>query len=83
MSNRLKLLFTILIVGGALTSFYAQESDSIEIYLIDAYVKPELPHKITLSFFTSDLCKSKVIIDDNYEYTVNMNSATCIKWRSR
>jgi hypothetical protein len=71
MSNRLKLLFTILIVGGALTSFYAQESDSIEIYLIDAYVKPELPHKITLSFFTSDLCKSKVIIDDNYEYTVN------------
>jgi len=71
MSNRLKLLFTILIVGGALTSFYAQESDSIEVYLIDAYVKPELPHKITLSFFTSDLCKSKVIIDENYEYTVN------------
>ena len=71
MSNRLKLLFTILIVGGALTSFYAQESDSIEVYLIDAYVKPELPHNFTLSFFTSDLCKSRVIIDENYEYTVN------------
>ena len=54
-----------------LTSFYAQESDSIEVYLIDAYVKPELPHKFTLSYFTSDLCKSKVIIDDNYEYKVN------------
>jgi hypothetical protein len=52
-------------------NLYSQETDSIEIYLIDAYVKPELPHKFTLSFFTSDLCKSKVIIDDNYEYTVN------------
>ncbi|MBT8386970.1 MAG: hypothetical protein KJO12_06120 [Ignavibacteria bacterium] len=52
-------------------NLYSQETDSIEIYLIDAYVKPELPHKFTLSFFTSDLCKSKVVIDDNYEYTVN------------
>ena len=52
-------------------NLFRKETDSIEIYLIDAYVKPELPHKFTLSFFTSDLCKSKVIIDENYEYPVN------------
>ncbi len=63
----------LLLCAIVLTSInlYSQETDSIEVYLIDAYVKPELPHEFTLSFFTSDLCKSKVIIDDNYEYTVS------------
>jgi hypothetical protein len=65
-----KIIFLCAMVLTSI-NLYSQETDSIEIYLIDAYVKPELPHKFTLSFFTSDLCKSKVIIDDNYEYTVN------------
>ena len=65
-----KIIFLCAIVLTSI-NLYSQETDSIEIYLIDAYVKPELPHKFTLSFFTSDLCKSKVIIDENYEYTVN------------
>ena len=65
-----KIIFLCIIVLTTI-NLYSQETDSIEVYLIDAYVKPELPHKFTLSFFTSDLCKSKVVIDDNYEYTVN------------
>jgi hypothetical protein len=65
-----KIIFLCAIVLTSI-NLYSQETDSIEIYLIDAYVKPELPHKFTLSFFTSDVCKSKVVIDDNYEYTVN------------
>jgi hypothetical protein len=47
------------------------DSDSIEVYLIDAYVKPEPPNEFILSFFTSDLCKSKVLIDGRYEYPVS------------
>ncbi len=72
MSNKLNPLFAVLLFAlNTLTLIHAQKTDSIEVYLIDAYVKPELPHKFTLSFFTSDVCKSKVIIDENYEYTVN------------
>ena len=47
------------------------ENDSIEVYLIDAYVKPEPPNDFVLSFFTSDYCKSKVLIDNRYEYAVS------------
>jgi len=47
------------------------EIDSIEVYLIDAYVKPEPPNDFILSFFTSDLCKSKVLIEGRYEYPVS------------
>jgi len=65
-----KILFLCAIVLTTI-NIYSQQTDSIEIYLIDAYVKPELPHKFILSFFTSDVCKSKVIIDENYEYTIN------------
>jgi len=66
-----KIFYFFLLFLPAVISVSAQETDSIEIYLIDAYVKPELPHKFTLSYFTSDVCKSKVIIDENYKYTVN------------
>ncbi len=45
----------------------------IEVYLIDAYVTPELPHKFVLSFFTSDSCLSKVKIDEKYEFIVSKN----------
>lgn len=38
-------------------------SDSIEITVIDSYITPEIPNKFVLSFFTSDSCTSKVIIN--------------------
>jgi len=72
MRNKLNPFFVFfLFTLNTLSLMYAQEEDSIEVYLIDAYVKPELPHTFYLSYFTSDLCKSAVIIDDNYEYTVS------------
>jgi hypothetical protein len=49
----------------------AQEIDSIEVYLIDAYITPDLPHNFFLTFFTSDYCKSKVIIEEEYEFEVS------------
>ena len=62
----------ILIIGLALPSIFAQsEADSIEVYLIDGYVKPEPPLKFVLSFFTSDIAKSVVVIDGRYSSPVS------------
>jgi hypothetical protein len=62
----------ILIIGFSFTSVLAQsESDSIEVYLIDGYVKPEPPLKFVLSFFTSEVAKSAVVIDDRYSSHVS------------
>ena len=46
-------------------------TDSIEVYLIDAYCTREIPYSFKLSFYTSDVCKSKVIIENEYEYEIS------------
>ncbi len=62
----------ILIIGLSVASLFAQsDADSIEVYLIDAYVKPEPPQKFFLSFFTSDIAKSVVILDGRYSSPVS------------
>ena len=58
------LLFLII------SSFNFSQTDSIEIYLIDAFCTREVPHKFKLSFYTSDICKSKVVLENDYEYDV-------------
>ncbi len=69
-------LFIILVIGLSVTSVFAQsEVDSIEVYLIDAYVKPEPPQKFILSFFTSDIAKSVVLIDGRYSFPVSNDFA--------
>ncbi len=47
------------------------QTDSVEIDIIDNYVTPEIPHNFVLSFFTNEKTKSKVLIDNNYEYVVS------------
>jgi len=47
------------------------QTDSIEVYLIDAYCTREIPYIFKLSFYTSDVCKSKVILEDKYEFGVS------------
>ena len=47
------------------------QADSIEIYIIDSFVSPEIPNTFKLTFFTSDVCKSKVILDNKYEYKIS------------
>lgn len=53
-----------------ISSLSFSQTDSIEIYLIDAYCTREIPHKFKLSFYTSDICKSKVVLEDEYKYDV-------------
>ena len=61
------LIFLLLLSSERLFS----QTDSIEVYLIDAYCSREMPYTFKLSFFTSSICKSKVILEDKYEYTVS------------
>jgi len=40
--------------------------DSIEVFIIDAFVPPEASDIFTLTFYTSDLCKSAIMLDGKY-----------------
>jgi hypothetical protein len=46
-------------------------SDSVEVYLIDNYVTSDKPPLLVVSFYTSVSAKSKIIVDDQYEYVVS------------
>lgn len=63
------VLLIIFLTAGILHSQVETEgAGNIEIFVIDSYITPETPHKFILSFFTSDSCKSMVIINsDQYE----------------
>lgn len=74
--KNLNFLFIILIF--LTQSSFAQnnisadiDSTSMEIFLIDAYVKPEPPYNFILTFYTSKACLSDVIIDGKYEFVVS------------
>ncbi len=74
--KNLNFLFIILIFFTQ-TSFAQNnisadiDSTSMEIFLIDAYVKPEPPYIFILTFYTSKACLSDVIIDGKYEFVVS------------
>lgn len=69
------VLFTTL---NYMNSFAQQEDEHIEIFLIDAYATPELPHTFVLSFFTSEPAVTKVILEKKYEYEVSAELSDCI-----
>ncbi len=53
------------------SNFSIAQKDTIEIYIIDNFITPELPHKLMLSFFTSDVCKSKLNINGTNEIIIS------------
>lgn len=71
----MKKLLILLIALFLIQINYAQNEDStdqgIEIFLIDAYCKPDTPHPFILSFYTDVPAKSKVILDKKYEFEVS------------
>ncbi|HSD62280.1 MAG TPA: hypothetical protein VLB50_00720 [Ignavibacteriaceae bacterium] len=69
---KLKLLVLFFFILVSVLPLIAQdEPDSVEVYLIDSFVTPEVPHTFVLSFFTSAAATSQVIIDNNYTYSVS------------
>jgi hypothetical protein len=71
------LLSFVLLISLSPLAFSQNESEtgtdstSMEIFLIDAYVKQEPPYIFILSFYSSELCLSNVIIDNQYEFVVS------------
>lgn len=53
------------------SSSSSAQQDTIEIYIIDNFVTPELPNKLVLSFFTSEVCKSKLNINGANEIIIS------------
>ena len=70
-----KYVFLVLSILQATSSIYAQidttQQIEQEIFLIDAYVKPEPPFTFILTFYTSESCLSNVLIDGKYDYAVS------------
>lgn len=62
-------LFLIIILSYS--AFTLSQSDSTEVYLIDAYCTREMPYTFKLSFYTSEECRSKVILDEEYEFDIS------------
>lgn len=53
---------------------YAQNEfveDSIDVYIIDSFIPPDNPNVFNLSFFTSEPAKSKVMLDDEFEFSIS------------
>lgn len=74
------LLFILLIFSDSLHSktipginndSFTQSEDTIEVYIIDAFVPPENPTVFNVSFYTSDFCKSFIKIDDKFEIPIS------------
>lgn len=85
-----KVFVFFCLVSAFISQVYSQvdslASGNIEIYLIDSYITPEIPHKMVVSFFTSDTCTSKIRIigfkdlqvekkfSDNHKIEIDVNS---------
>ena len=53
---------------------YSQDEfteDSIDVYVIDSFIPPDNPNVFNLSFFTSAPAKSRVMLDDQFEFPVS------------
>lgn len=64
-----------LLLFSLISTFVFSQTDSIEIYLIDAYCTREVPHKFKLSFYTSEVCKSSVVLEEEYEFRISEEAA--------
>lgn len=70
MAQKIFLFLVFLCITGFAQNDLA-EDDSIEVYVIDSFIPPDNPNVFNLSFFTSEPAKSKVILDDEYEFEVS------------
>ncbi|MBU2491151.1 MAG: hypothetical protein KJ571_00900 [Bacteroidetes bacterium] len=65
-----KIVYSVLFVLFFLkVDLYAQEGE-VEIFLIDSFATPELPHVFVLSFFTTDSVTSKLVFNKKIEKEV-------------
>ena len=71
--KKIILLIFILLLGVKVNyaEVNAAAGDSVEVYLIDSFIAPEKPTVFNLSFISSVPVKSKIFLDNKYEYIVS------------
>lgn len=65
------LLFILIYSSPASGEEISNLEEKIEVFLIDSYVTPEIPHTFILSYFTSDSAVTTVILENEFEFTVS------------
>ncbi len=68
--NKKNIISIIIVLVTLSTSLHSQVVVP-EIFIIDAFVTPETPHTLKLSYFTSEEVKTQVIIDEKYTIDVS------------
>ncbi|MFH0734941.1 MAG: hypothetical protein V1773_10980 [bacterium] len=68
--NKLFFIIAVLLFDSII---FSQEDNTnpIDIYVVDSFITQETPHTLILSFFTSDSANSKIVIDNKYNYPVS------------
>ncbi|MBN1301719.1 MAG: hypothetical protein JW995_10940 [Melioribacteraceae bacterium] len=62
--------FWFFLIACIMSTAIEGRQNSTEIYLLDAYVTPEVPYVLKISFFTSEPVKSKIMVNNEYEIRV-------------
>ena len=61
----------LILFAFSITCYAQDEVAEIDIFVIDSYVTPDEPHKVKLTFFTSENVKAKILFDGNDEIEVS------------
>jgi len=69
--NTLRISLFIILIIKIYVSAQEIEEQAPELFIIDSYVTPEEPNTFYLSFFSTDSCKSRIIIDNKYRYDIS------------
>lgn len=67
----MKFIILFLFANLFLGSIYAQEETEVEIFLIESYVPQENQNVFNIYFVTSEACKSKIIIDEEFQFEIS------------
>ena len=70
------LLALALIISPLTFQSFGQEEneskpDSIEVFIIDSYIPPENPNRFILSFYTSESCKTKLLVENSVVFPIS------------
>ena len=71
MKSKLSFILSFIFLFSFLQFNLFAQTDSIEVFLIDSYATPEVPHKFIVSFFTSEKCKSQIVLDGRYSFEIS------------
>ncbi len=67
----IKIILISLVITIQINAQTDTTTSAVEIFVIDSYITPEMPHKFVLSFFTGDSSTTKLIIMDKKIFDVS------------